>query len=432
VTTARVDLWGTRIGAVSWDRERSLGWFEYDPDFARSDIQVAPLTMPLGREVFSFPGLGRACFHGLPGLLADSLPDRFGNALIDGWLAANGKSRADFDPVQRLCYVGQRGMGALEFAPALLGPVRGSTALDIAALVELAGVALTDRGRFVASFADEERTQAVRDILRVGTSAGGARAKAVIAWNPGSGEVRSGQLSAPKGFSHWILKLDGVRDDSDREVKAPLGYGRIEYAYHRMALAAGVTMSECRLLHEGGRSHFVTRRFDRTAAGAKLHMQSLCALAHLDYNLAGAHAYEQAFDAARRIGLTTLDVEELLRRSIFNVVARNQDDHTKNIAFLMDPRGRWALAPAFDLTYSYNPEGLWTSRHQMSLAGKRDGFTRADIESAARRAGLARGRGGALLDEVLAAVQRWAEHAQEAGVPEETAAGIGAAHRLAW
>ncbi|QDU65273.1 type II toxin-antitoxin system HipA family toxin [Engelhardtia mirabilis] len=432
MTTAAVELWGSRIGAVSWDAERSVGRFEYDPDFARSGIEVAPLTMPLGRDLFSFPGLGRECFHGLPGLLADSLPDRFGNALIDAWLAAKGRDQASFDPVQRLCYVGARGMGALEFAPAILEPRRRTTALDVAALVDLASAVVSDRARFAASFADAERTDAVHDLLRVGTSAGGARAKAVIAWNPDTNEVRSGQLDAPEGFSHWLLKLDGVVGDTDREIDVPLGYGRIEYAYHRMAVAAGVPMSECRLLIEGGRAHFATRRFDRTERGAKLHMQSLCALAHLDFNLPGAHAWEQAFDVARRIGLGAAEVEQLLRRAVFNVVARNQDDHTKNVAFLMDRRGRWSLAPAFDVTYAYNPNGTWTGRHQMSLAGKRDDFTLADLTAAERSAGLVRGRARRILDATIEAVRAWPEHAATAGVPEDRVAAIGATHRLRW
>ena len=429
MTTASVELWGSRIGAVTWDRDREVALFEYDPAFVGSGVQVAPLTMPLAAGVFSFPALGRDTFQGLPGLLADSLPDRFGNALIDAWLASRGRSAESFDPVERLCYVGRRGMGALEFGPALGRHATKSERLDLGALVELASAVLTDREGFETTLREEARTRAVRDILRVGTSAGGARAKAVIAWNPDTGEVRSGQVEAGSGFSHWILKFDGVAGDTDREVDVPLGYGKIEYAYHLMARAAGVEMRECRLLAENGRHHFVTRRFDRTDEGDKVHMQTLCALAHLDFNMPGAHSWEQAIDVARRLELPMASIEELYRRMAFNVVARNQDDHTKNIAFLMDRAGRWSLAPAYDLTYSYNPDGRWTNRHQMSIAGKRDDFERADFASVGKVAGLVRGRALGILDEVSEAVAGWAGFAEAAGVGADHAQRIGAAHR---
>lgn len=428
MTVAAVELWGRRIGAVSWDAERELAFFEYDPAFVRSGIQVAPLTMPLAERVFSFPALPRATFHGLPGLLADVLPDRFGNALIDAWLASQGRTPESFDPVERLCYTGRRGMGALEFSPALGERAKRSERLDVEALVDLAGAVLTDRAALVARLGEDD-SEAFHDLLKVGTSAGGARAKAVIAWNPETGEVRSGQLEAPEGFSYWLLKLDGVRGNLDRELEDPQGFGRIEYAYHRMARAAGIEMTECRLLEEGGRSHFATRRFDRTDSGRKLHLQSLCALAHLDFNLAGAHAYEQALGVLRRLDLGMDAIEEQFRRMAFNVLARNQDDHTKNIAFLMDRSGRWSLTPAFDLTYAYNPSGAWTSRHQMTVNGKRDGFALADFEACGRALSLGRGRARAIVEEVRAAVLGWPACAERAGVPDDVAAAIGAEHR---
>ncbi|MEZ5977428.1 MAG: type II toxin-antitoxin system HipA family toxin [Planctomycetota bacterium] len=439
MTTAEVVLWGTRVGAVTWrrapDDPRGLGWFEYDPAFVPSGVEVAPLEMPLpprgARPVFSFPELRGATFRGLPGLLADSLPDRFGNALIDSWLASRGRTRDDFDPVQQLCYVGVRGMGALEYRPAYEFDGAGPATLDVAELVGLASLALTDRSAFATRISDEGASHAVRDILRVGTSAGGARAKAVVAWNRATGEIRSGQVDAGAGFEHWMLKFDGVSGNVDHDVSLPLGYGRVEYAYHLMAVDAGIAMSECRLLEEGGRSHFATRRFDRTSTGDKLHMQTLGAIAHLDYELAGAHSYEQALEVCRRLALPAAQREQLVRRAFFNVVARNQDDHVKNVAFLMDRRGTWSLAPAYDVTFAFNPSGTWTARHQMSLAGRTEGFERRDLESFGASADLGRGRAAAILDEVLAAVRRWPEFAERGGVTAERADAIAAAHRLA-
>lgn len=430
MTVAGVELWGTRIGAVRWDPERELGFFEYTSDFRRSGIEVAPVHMPLSPAIYAFPGLARESFHGLPGMLADVLPDRFGNALIDAWLASQGRAPESFDPVERLCYTGSRGMGALEFKPVHDpgGPSRER--LDVAKLVALADRVLHEREGFRASLADDADAQGVRHILRVGTSAGGARAKAVLAWNPATEEVRSGEADVAAGFEPWVLKFDGVRGNRDRELDQPQGYGLIEYAYHLMATAAGIDMSRCRIFAEGGRRHFMTRRFDRTADGGRLHMQSLCALGHLDFNQAGAHAYEQAMLLMRRLGLPMAAVEQQFRRMVFNLLARNQDDHTKNIAFLMDRRGDWSLSPAFDVTWSYNPDGAWTSRHQMSVNGKRDGFTLADLDECARTVSMKRGRAAAIHDEVQAAVARWPEFAAAAGVDGERTAAIGATHRL--
>lgn len=427
---AEVLLWGRTIGAVSLEEGQGAAEFQYDPAFARSGIQISPLVMPLSDRVYSFPELSRATFHGLPGLLADSLPDKFGNALINAWLATQGRSPESFSAVERLCYTGRRGMGALEFSP-LLGPrPRQSARIEVDALVRLAGEVLSKRDNLKGHFDDAGREKALRSILSVGTSAGGARAKAVIAWNPETQEVRSGQVAAGSGFEYWLLKFDGVVGNRDRELDDPQGFGAIEFAYHRMALAAGIRMSESRLMEENGRRHFMTRRFDRNADGSKLHMQSLGALAHLDFNLAGAHAYEQALLTLRRLQLPMEAVEELFRRMAFNIVARNQDDHVKNIAFLMDPQGRWSLAPAFDVTWSYNPSGAWTATHQMTLNGKRDGFTREDFAACAKSSLMKRGRAGAILDEVISVVRRWPEFAGEAGVPEPWVSRIGGSHRL--
>ncbi len=432
MTTAQVGMWGTTIGAVYWDADRNLGLFEYRPDFLRSGIQVAPLQMPLAQTVYSFPALPRGTFHGLPGLLADVLPDRFGNALIDAWLASQGRRADSFNPVERLCYTGSRGMGALEFAPALNRDRGKSHVLDVAALVDLAGRILSDRNALSGSLADGEEGETVRNILRVGTSAGGARAKAVIAWNPNSGELRSGDADHLQGFEHWLLKFDGVQNNRDRELADPQGFGRIEYAYSKMAQAAGITMTKCRLLHENGRSHFMTKRFDRSDDGGKLHLQSLGGLAHFDFNMAGAYSYEQTLLAMRELGLPMEQLEQQFRRAVFNLVARNQDDHVKNIAFLMDKRGQWSLSPAFDVTYSFNPDGLWTNRHQMSLNQKRDDFRIADLRACAAAASLRRGFADQALEEVLAAVQNWPQYAAKADVDPAAADQIGASHRLHW
>lgn len=429
-TQADVILWGTRIGRVLLPDGDRTAVFAYDPEFLPSGIEVSPVAMPLREEPYTFPALSYDSFHGLPGLLADVLPDRYGNALIDAWLARQGRTPESFDAVERLCYTGRRGMGALEFVPSLGPPQAGSTALRIDALVELASEVLEHREDLSASFAGESREDAMRDILRVGTSAGGARAKAVIAWNPETDEVRSGQADVPPGFEHWLLKFDGVSENKDRELADPLGYGAVELAYSRMAGAAGVTMTECRLLEEHGRRHFMTRRFDRTPDGGRLHLQSLAGLSHFDFRAAGAHSYEQAILTMRRLRLPKAQVEQQFRRMVFNVIARNQDDHVKNIAFVMDRDGRWSLSPAFDVTWAYNPRGDWTARHQMSLNGKRDDFAFADLQAVADVAALRSGRARAIAGEVREAVAAWPRFAAEAAVPEEMADAIAATHRL--
>lgn len=427
---AEVRLWGRTIGAVSIEDDRDYATFQYTPEFAESNIQVSPVTMPLRLEAYEFPELPRATFHGLPGMLADSLPDRFGHALIDAWLATEGRSPESFNAIERLCYTGTRGMGALEYAPALGPKTKRSSTVNVEALVRLASEVLTHRQNLAGHFADPSRAKALANILHVGTSAGGARAKAVIAWHRKTNEVRSGQLPAGEGFTYWLLKLDGVAGNKDKELDDPQGYGVIEYAYALMAQAAGITMTECQLLEENGRRHFMTRRFDRSDDGGKIHMQSLGALAHLDYNQAGAYAYEQAFLTIRSLDLPMAAIEEQFRRMLFNIVARNQDDHVKNIAFLMNKEGEWNLSPAFDVTYSYHPSGSRTATHQMTINGKRDGFDRLDIRAAGKSAGLKQGRADALLEEVTAQVGRWPEFAARAGLAGDLTEKIRTAHRL--
>ena len=417
-TLAEVRLWGKTIGAVSKQDGQDVASFEYDAAFAQSGIQLAPIVMPLSRRVYRFAELSRPTFHGLPGLLADSLPDKFGNALIDAWLATQGRQADSFNAVERLCYTGERGMGALEFAPITGSMAKQTTHIEVSQLVALASEVLTHRNNLQATFAAAGREDALRDILRVGTSAGGARAKAVIAWNPTTNEVRSGQVKAGKGFEYWLLKFDGVSGNKDKELEDPQGYGVIEYAYYLMALECGIDMNESRLFQENGRSHFMTRRFDRLATGEKLHMQSLSALAHYDFNMAGAYSYEQALLVLRQLQLPMQAIEQQFRRMAFNIVVRNQDDHVKNIACLMNKAGEWSLAPAFDMTYSFNPSGAWTASHQMTLNGKRDNFTLEDFNACAKSASMKRGRAAKIVAEVQATVSEWKSFAETAGVPD--------------
>lgn len=422
-SAASVFLWEKKVGAVAWNPDRQIAEFEYAPSFIDSGYNISPLTLPPLRGIYSFPGLNPETFRSLPGLLADSLPDRFGNALIDVWLARQGRSSDDFSPVERLCYIGSRGMGAIEFKPALVRQATKSSPVDIAELTNLANRVLNDR-RALELHLDKDEEQALNTILRVGTSAGGARAKALIAWNPSTGEVRSGQVASPPGFEQWLLKFDGV---SDTMLGDPQGYGRIEYSYHLMALEAGIEMMESRLLEEGGRAHFMTRRFDRKQDGTKLHMQSLCGLAHYDYNIAGSHGYEQVFAIIHKLQLGYPALDEMFRRMTFNVVARNQDDHTRNIAFLMDTNGKWALAPAFDLTWAYNRNSRWTNLHQMSINGKRDDINRADIMTVAKHYGIRKAE--QIIDKVVSAVRRWPEYAAHAGVEKNRSDYISSTHR---
>lgn len=418
-SVAEVRLWGRRIGAVSMEAGQRVAAFAYDPDFIGSAIEVAPLMMPLSDRVYSFPDLNPRSFHGLPGLLADALPDKYGNALIDAWLATQGRTPESFNAIERLCYTGRRGMGALEFAPATGPQAPQSTQIRIDALVALASDILTQRNALQASFTDDRKADSLRDILHVGTSAGGARAKAVVAWNPRTNDVRSGQIDAGSGFEYWLLKFDGVENNKDKERADPQGYGAVEYAYANMARAAGIDMPDCRLMAEGGRRHFMVRRFDREPVGAKLHMQSLAAIAHFDFNDPAAYSYEQALFTMRRLNLPAKALEEQFRRMAFNIIARNQDDHVKNIAFLMDKAGQWRLSPAYDITWSYNPDGLWTARHQMSMNGQRADFTFDDFIACGRSVSISKARVRAILGEVNESVRRWPDFADDARVGPE-------------
>lgn len=416
VDAAEVRIWDRTAGAVVWDPERGLASFEYDPGFLGLGLNLSPLRMPAdrtrgGQTVFTFPSLPRETFMGLPGMLVDSLPDNFGNRIIDQWLAGRGRSPEDFSPVERLCYTGSRGMGALEFEPVISAPLDRSVPVEVEELVELARKVIEDRGAFSTGI-EEDPAGAMLDIIRVGTSAGGNRPKAVIALNDTTGEIRSGQVAAPPQFDYWILKFDGVKDLA---LGDPAGYGRIEYAYSFMARAAGITMAECRLLEEGDRAHFMTRRFDRLPGGGKLHMHSLCGMAHFDFNAPGSSSYEQAFQVMRELRLPYGDAEQQYRRMVFNVIARNQDDHTKNIAFVMDREGRWSLSPAFDLTWAFSPEGRFTRSHQMTIGRKRDGFTFEDLASVGREMSIK--SAGSIIREITEVISEWPAFAKKANVP---------------
>lgn len=430
MSTAKVILWGSDIGAVSWLDEREIGVFQYMPHFLRSGIQVSPLMMPLSEFPFEFPALARNTFSGLPGLLSDSLPDKFGNTLIDAWLASQGRTAASFNPVERLCYIGIRGMGALEFEPAYLGPPSSTNEIEIAQLVLLANKILDERANLHGIFTGEDDRQVLEDILRVGTSAGGARAKAILAWNPKTNKFRSGQVDVESGYEHWLLKFDGVTNNRDKEIADPLGYGKIEYAYSLMAKAAGVNMTECRLHHEGERSHFMTKRFDRIGNGGKLHEQSLGAMAHFDFNQPASYSYEQALQVIKQLELPREDLEQQVLRTFFNVIARNQDDHVKNIAFLMNRSGNWRLSPAFDMTYAWRADGAWTSQHQMSINGKRDNFTRSDLIKLADIGGIKSPRANELLDQQIEVISNWPNFAEIAEVDEHNTIKIQKSHRI--
>ena len=427
IELAEVMLWGTAIAVVRWDEQSGVADFQYTPEFQGFGIEVAPVVMPVRAQAYRFSHLNKETFKGLPGMLADVLPDKFGNALIDQWLIKQGRSPEDFNPIERLCYTANRAIGALEFKPTqrYFDPDQGAQ-IEIDKMVRLASLVLQKK-QFEIDRQDLDG-EALEQILQIGTSAGGARAKAIINWNEQRNIILPGHMQPQDGFDGWLIKFDGVSENRDKELADPLGYGRIEYAYYLLAVKAGIEMMESRLLEEGGRAHFMTKRFDRIG-GDKLHMTSLCGLGHFDFNDPAATSYEQAFVLARQLQVPRENVAQLFKRMVFNVVFRNQDDHTKNIAFLMDRSGAWQLSPAFDVAYSYNPNGLWTSKHQMSINGKRDDFIVSDFLSAAEQTGLPKQRIRKCIDEVLTVLPLWANCAQAAGVSGEMIEAIGKTFR---
>ena len=421
MNTAIVNIWGKMAGAVAWDEKSGWASFEYDPAFKRLGWELSPLKMPLSTEqrIYSFPELRKETgssfdtFKGLPGLLADMLPDRYGNELINLWLAQQGRPENSMNSVEMLCFIGKRGMGALEIEPTILKQNVNTFSVEINSLVEIASKMLSKKEPFVANLKSDEE-KAMREILKIGTSAGGARPKAVIAYNEKTGEVRSGQTRAPEGFEHWLLKLDGV---SEVQLGATHGYGRVEYAYYLMALDCGIEMMPCRLLEENGRAHFMTRRFDREGSYTKHHIQTFCAMKHFDYNRVNSYSYEQLFQTMRELKLTYAEAEQMFRRMVFNVIARNCDDHSKNFSFILKQGDRWRLAPAYDLCHAYRPGSEWVSRHALSVNGKRENITREDLIVIGRS--IRNKKAEEIIDQVNDTVHNWNYYADKAGVDKD-------------
>ncbi|MDP2366876.1 type II toxin-antitoxin system HipA family toxin [Rhodoferax sp.] len=417
VTALEVRIWGQTVGAVALEPSRGYYAFEYDKRFVAKGIELAPLRMPLkeAAKPFIFGFLPEATYKRLPAMLADALPDDFGNALIDAWMASKGLQQKEITTLDRLAYMGKRGMGALELRPSRGANTESATAIQMSKLVKAARMAVE------GEIDNDAHAKAVlSQIIQVGTSAGGARAKATVAWNPQTDELRSGQFDVALGFEHWLLKFDGVGPDKD--LGESKDYGRIEFAYYLMASAAGIDMSPCRLLEENGRAHFMTKRFDRDG-NTKHHMQSLCAMAHLDYKQKATHSYDQFFNTITELGMGPNALREALRRMVFNVMAGNLDDHTKNFAFLMRQGAPWALAPAYDITHAFNPGSEWVYQHLMSVDSKFINITRADVQAVAERHGL-RLQVGPIVDQVQDALDRWPEFAAEAGVAAHEVASI--------
>lgn len=407
VKTAFVKLWGQRIGAVAWNEKQELGSFEYEKPFLASKLNVAPIRMPLIGRVYSFPELrNTSTFKGMPGLLADSLPDRYGNDLINIWLARNGRPENSLNPVELLCFIGNRGMGALEFEPSTLMAKNSTQTLELSSLIETTMKLLEGREKFEAH-TNHDMQDVLLDVLKMGTSAGGARPKAIIAYNETTGMIRSGQTLQEPGYEHWLIKFDGV---NDTQFGATYGYGRVEMAYYKMASDAGVEMAESRLIEEDGRAHFMTKRFDRRNGNEKLHMQTFCAIQHYDFNKITSYSYEQLFQTMRNLKLTYAEAEQMYRRMVFNVFARNCDDHTKNFSFLMEPDGKWRMSPAYDVCHAYRPDSEWVSQHNLSINGKRKDFVKGDLLEVAKQNSIRNPEG--IMKEVLDTVGNWMAYAK--------------------
>jgi len=418
VNTAFVKIWGTIAGAVAWDDRAGLATFEFDSNFKNKNWDLSPLKMPIqsARSIFNFPELKSErnapfdTYKGLPGLLADVLPDRYGSQLINLWLAQNGRAPNSMNPVEMLCFIGTRGMGAMEFEPAALKESKRTFSVEMDSLVDMAKKMLSQKSSFKTNLKKEDE-EAMMEILKIGTSAGGARPKAVIAYNEKTGEVRSGQTNAPKGFEHWLLKLDGV---SDVQLGASSGYGRVEMAYYNMALACGVDMMPSMLLEENGRAHFMTKRFDREDGDIRHHIQTFCAIKHYDYNEVSSFSYEQLFQTMRELKLSYPEAEQMFRRMVFNIVSRNCDDHTKNFAFRLKKDAQWELAPAYDVCHAYKPNHQWVSQHALSVNGKRKGISKNDLLLVGKS--ISCRHAATIIDEIEATVLHWKKFAREVGV----------------
>jgi serine/threonine-protein kinase HipA len=409
--SCEVYLWGSKVGTLAYVSD-GVASFNYDERFIGSGINLSPLKMPLKDIVFSFPDLPTESFHGLPGIFADSLPDKYGNAVIDSWCAKNGRDPQNFTPLERLCYVGKRGMGALEYVPSLGGGRKANDLLELEELTQFASSILAQR----SSFALPSNPRQMDELFQVSSSAGGARAKALVAFNNETGEIRSGQVRQEKGFGYYLVKFDGVSHNKDKEGDDPIHHTLIEYVYYLLAKRANIDMHPCFIKEENGRFHFFAKRFDRTDDGEKIMMASLAGLTHSDFNVPGSYSYEQGAQVLRAIGASE-DIEEYFRRMVFNVVFRNQDDHVKNISFLMDREGYWRLSPAYDLTFAYNPVGPYTSSHQMRINGKKDGIDLSDVTESGKSMGLSVAAIKRIVNEVVSVVPLWRLEAEKVGVP---------------
>lgn len=418
IKTAFVKIWGKTIGAVAWDESQGLASFEYDPKFKSQSIDLAPIKMPIqsGQKIFSFIELRASknseydTFKGLPGLLADALPDKYGNQLINIWLAQNGRPENSMNPIEQLCFIGTRGMGALEFEPTQLKSTKKTFQVEINSLVDIAQRMLDKKEAFETNLSEDQQ-QAMMEILKIGTSAGGARPKAIIAYNKKTGQVRSGQANSPKGFEHWLIKLDGV---SEAQFGKSKGYGRVEMAYYIMAKDCEIEMMESELMEENGRAHFMTKRFDREKGATKHHIQTFCAIQHYDFNEVRSYSYEQLFQTMRSLRLPYPEAEQMYRRMVFNVIARNCDDHTKNFAFRLKEGHNWELAPAYDICHAYRPGSIWVSQHALSINGKRIGITKEDLITFAKAMNIR--KPNAIISKINEKVQNWNEYADNVGV----------------
>lgn len=419
VRTAFVKLWGKRIGAVAWDEKQELGFFEYEAQFIAGKLEVAPIRIPLSPRIYSFPELrSSATFKGLPGLLADALPDKYGKELINIWLARNGRPEDSLNPVELLCFIGSRGMGALEFEPTILSASGSSASIELSSLIETTMRLLESRENFEAH-TDHDMQDILLDVLKMGTSAGGARPKAIIAYNEKTGMIRSGQTLQDEGYEHWLIKFDGVNDS---QFGTTYGYGRVEMAYYQMAVDAGIEMMESRLIEEEGRAHFMTKRFDRKNGNQKVHVQTFCAMQHYDFVQISSYSYEQLFQTMRQLSLSYPEAEQMYRRMVFNVFARNCDDHTKNFAFLMESDGKWKLAPAYDICHAYRPGSEWVSQHNLSINGKRKDFVKEDLLAIARNNSIRNPEG--IIKEVIDIINEWPQYSEKYKVDEKLSTAI--------
>ena len=409
----QVKLYDEILGTIDWNANKGSSIFQYSNNALNREIEPSPIIMPTQERIFE-TNRDHINFHNLPYLLSDSMPDDFGNTMMKEWLKQKKLSIDDINPVDRLTYVGRRGMGALEYEPVSYKE-NNNYNVTISELLEVAKKVL--EGKEETSYDDLDK-DSLSDILRIGTSVGGARAKALVAIKFDSNkkitEIKSGDITQTEGYSYWLLKIDGANEKTLGEGE---GLGKIEYAYYLLAKESGIEMSDSILFEENNRFHFLTKRFDRTDNGDKIHMQTFGALAGIDYKIQKASSYETLFRVMKRLSLPYYQFEQQYRRALFNVIARNHDDHVKNFSFLMDKVGKWKISPAYDINYSYSPGGTWTNVHQSSINNKFDNFSRDDLLSLGKTFGIK--KANHILDEIIAAVNLWPKIATEVDIPKK-------------